>query len=86
MMGLFAGLVSILTYKSIIQRQGSIESYMMGYGVLMPFFIILPYYQVALFDCQNLFMKFCFAVIVPVINLFHIPEGALQQNTEQYWF
>ena len=75
-MGLVAAALSVVTYKFIIQRQGTVTSYLVGYGFLVPLWLLVPYYQVELFDCRNTFMRFCFAVIVPIINVFHITEGA----------
>ena len=75
LMGGLAAMVSILTYKFVIQQQGKPISYLVGFGLILPFWIICPYYAVAQLDIRNKFMKFCFAAIVPTLGLFHTTEA-----------
>lgn len=74
-MGLVGAMVGAITYKFIIQRQGTVTSYLLGFGVIIPFWVTFPYYGFQLFDLRNKFMKFCFGAIVPTLGIFHTTEG-----------
>ena len=76
-MSALAALTGAITYSFIIRRQGAYHSYLLGFGVLIPFWILAPFYGVELFDIRNKFMKFCFGAIVPTLGIFRTSEGKL---------
>jgi hypothetical protein len=81
-MGMLGALVGAVMYKFIIQKQGTLGSYLIGFGIIIPFWITFPYYGVEMFDFRNKFMKFCFGAIMPTLGIFHTTEGmfSLYQN------
>ena len=74
-MGLLAAFTGAITYKFIIQKQGTSLAYLLGYGVILPCWLYVPYYGIELFDIRNKFMKFCFGAIIPTLGVFHTTEG-----------
>lgn len=74
-MSVLAALTAAITYLYIVKRQGTPLSYLLGYGVMMPFWLIVPYYGVELFDIRNKFMKFSFGAVAPTLGIFHTTEG-----------
>jgi hypothetical protein len=74
-MSAMGALTGAITYVYIIKKPGTPLSYLLGYGVLIPFWMIVPYFGVELFDIRNKFMKFCFGAIAPTLGIFHTTEG-----------
>ena len=74
-MGLLAAFTGAIAYKFIIQKQGTSLAYLLGYGVILPFWLHVPHYGIELFDIRNKFMKFCFGAIIPTLGVFHTTEG-----------
>ena len=74
-MSALAALTGAITYRYIVQKPGTPLSYLLGYGAIMPFWLIIPYYGVEIFDIRNKFMKFCFGAIAPTLGIFHTTEG-----------
>jgi hypothetical protein len=74
---ILSALVSIVTYTQIIQKPGSSRyTYLLGYGVLIPLWIIVPRWQLHLFGVENMVINFCLSGIIPTLNIFHTMEGA----------
>jgi hypothetical protein len=72
---ILSALISIVTYTQIIQKPGS-SRYLLGYGVLIPLWIIVPRWQLHLFGVENMVINFCLSGIIPTLNIFHTMEGA----------
>lgn len=82
-MVLVASFTGFITYKFIVQKQGTSLAYLIGYGVILPFWLSVPYYGVELLDIRNKFMKFCFGAIVPTLGIFHTTEGMEYHSTNK---
>jgi len=73
---ILSALVSIVTYTQIIQKPGSSRyTYLLGYGVLIPLWIIVPRWQLHLFGVENMVINFCLSGIIPTLNIFHTMEA-----------
>ena len=74
---ILSALVSIVTYTQVIQKpDSSFSRYVLGYGVLIPLWIIVPRWQLHLFGVENMVINFCLSGIIPTLNIFHTMEGA----------
>ena len=75
-MMLFAFVMSILVYKIVIPHRGSIISFGVGFGVVIPLCLgYVPFYVLQLYDIQNLLIRFCIGAIFPVLTMFRTVEG-----------
>ena len=50
---IIAILLAITIYKGIIQRRGSTFAYLLCWGFILPFAVILPFYLISFFDVRN---------------------------------
>ena len=73
--GVFAAVLSVISYKFIVKNQESWTRYVVGYGLLVPFWIISPMVQIQLLGIENKLMKFCVGGICPTLGIFHTTEG-----------
>jgi hypothetical protein len=80
---ILSALISIVTYTQIIQKPGS-SRYLLGYGVLIPLWIIVPRWQLHLFGVENMVINFCLSGIIPTLNIFHTMEGASEGLWERF--
>jgi hypothetical protein len=53
----------------------SVSKHLWVYGVILPFWIVCPYYAIQLLDLRHLIFKFAVGVITPVLTLFRTTEG-----------
>jgi hypothetical protein len=70
-----AGLLSFVTYKHIVLKQGSTISYLIGFGFLIPLWIVLPFHLIEVLDLRNKVIKFAVAAVVPTLAIFKTTEG-----------
>ena len=72
----FSFVMSILIYKVVIPNRGSIISFGMGFGVVIPLCVCyVPFQLVQLYDVDNLLLRFCIGAIYPVLTMFRTIEG-----------
>ena len=73
----FAAITSLPIYEIVIKRkrQDTIVAYLLGYGLILPFWIACPVYMIRLFDIRNFIFKFMVGVIVPTLSIFRSTEG-----------
>lgn len=45
--------LACIVYKFIIQRRGTLMAYLVGYGFVLPFVILLPFYVIPLLGIRN---------------------------------
>jgi hypothetical protein len=74
-----AALTSLLIYTFIIKpkRYDTTVSHLLGFGIILPFWIAFPVSIIRLFDIRNLIFKFMIGVIVPILSIFRSTEGKL---------
>ena len=75
MISLIAAMLSVISYKFVVQRQGTAISYLVGFGFLMPLWLAAPYNIIHIFGIENKVMKFTIGSICPTLGLFHTSEG-----------
>lgn len=49
--------------------------YIVGYGVVIPLWLLLPRYQLQSLDIRNMVMNFCLSGIIPTLQIFHTMEA-----------
>ena len=59
----YAGLV----FKFIVERRGTTLSYVIGYGVLMPTVLCIPYYLLEIFDVRNKSLKLAMGQVATLV-------------------
>lgn len=74
-MCLVSTVIGVVTFKLIVQRQGTPLAYLVGFGVIIPFWVTTPYYGLEIFDVRNKFMKFCCGGILPTLGIFRTVAG-----------
>ena len=72
-----SGLLSIITYNYIVQKQGSSSSYMIGFGILIPLWSTFPFQLIKILDIRNKIIKFGVAAVIPVLGIFKTTEGEI---------
>lgn len=74
---ILSALFSVVTYTQIIDKQHhtNTRNYMLGFGVLIPLWLVLPRWQLQVFGIQNMVINFCLSGIIPTLNIFHTMEG-----------
>ena len=75
-------ILSIWTYQYVIKNKSSTH-YLVGFGIIIPFWIVLPSFELQVLDIQNKLINFCLAAIIPTMAIFQTTEGmkrALQCN------
>jgi hypothetical protein len=74
---LVASVTGIILYKVVIEPRAyeSTFSLMLVYGVILPFWISMPFYTIRFFDVRNLVFKFIVGVITPTLSIFRATEG-----------
>jgi len=75
MIGIVGGLISLVSYKYIVQKQGSNLAFLMGYGVIIPLWVSLPYFLVEILDLRNKVMKFAVCAVIPTLGIFKSTEA-----------
>jgi hypothetical protein len=75
----FAALTGLLIYTLIIKpkRYDTTFSHVLGFGIILPFWIACPVLIIPFFDIRNLIFKFMIGVIVPILSIFRSTEGEL---------
>lgn len=86
MIGIVGGLISLVSYKYIVQKQGSNLAFLMGYGVIIPLWVSLPYFLVEILDLRNKVMKFAVCAVIPTLGIFKSTEGKTITRIELYRF
>mmetsp|Transcript_6226 Transcript_6226/g.9572 ORF Transcript_6226/g.9572 Transcript_6226/m.9572 type:complete len:414 (+) Transcript_6226:34-1275(+) len=65
----------IYTYIIEPKRAGTTFAYLIGYGSIVPFWILGSEYFIYILDVRNIFMRFCVGCIVPTKCLFNVSEA-----------
>ena len=67
-------IVAIINYKLIIRWRGTASAYLVGFAVVFPICLSLPYVIITTFGIRNMVIKFALATIMPVLTIFHTME------------
>lgn len=66
---------SVLVYKTIVRRQGSTLAYLVGFGLVIPFWVFFPSMVVDRMGVRNKLYRFCMAAVTPTLCVFRTTEG-----------
>lgn len=58
--------LACIVYKLIIQRRGTLVAYLVGYGFVLPFVMVLPFYVIPLLGIRNV----CFMIAISSTPIF----------------
>lgn len=76
---ILSALLSIWTFVYIIQprqkEKTTFSHFLIGYGFLIPLWLVLPRLQLHAFGIHNMVINFCLSGIIPTLNIFHTMEG-----------
>jgi len=73
--GLTAAVFSQLVYRYIIPNKRSTTAYLIGYGFIIPFWLIFPSRVLEYLDVRNKIFRFCIAAVTPALSVFRTTEG-----------
>jgi len=59
---------ALFIYEAIVKRRGSIASYMIGWGFVIPASLYLPFYLMDILDLRNKAMCLCSSILMTVIS------------------
>ena len=79
---LFQMLIATIVYKYVIQRRKSMESYLLGWGIILPLSCITPYILIYYLDIQNKVLKFASTGSMGVIAFRILP--AMYNTSPRY--
>ena len=68
-------LAAIAIYFLILKRQGSLDAYLVGYGLILPLLIYIPFQLVRAWDFHNIALMMCLAGANPAILTFRCLEA-----------
>lgn len=66
--------LACVVYKFIIQRRGTLTAYLVGYGFVIPFVMLLPFYIIPLLDIQNVCLMIALSA-TPIFVVFNCLEA-----------
>jgi hypothetical protein len=71
-----AALVGLILYYTVIQSKqtNTIHAYIVGWGLILPFWILYPFILFYYFDIRNCLFKFLVGCIAPVVCVFRTTE------------
>jgi hypothetical protein len=61
-------LLAAIIYKFIIGQRGTIQTYLLGWGVIFPFVIMFPYWLLETFDIRNKVVKLAAGTIFSIVG------------------
>lgn len=72
-----ASFTALILFSLVVKpkRYDTTLSHLLGFGILLPFWIATPVYMIRLFEIRNMLFKFMFGVVVPTISIFRSTEG-----------
>ena len=73
--GLVAACFAMLVYKVIIPNQRTTMAYMVGYGLIIPFWCFFPAIIIQIFDIRNKMYRFAMSAVTPSLCVFRTTEG-----------
>merc|ERR1719162_1219 len=84
-------LMGFLIYNLIVRRRGTASSFLVGYGLIIPIVMTLPFYILEFFDIQNIALR-TVLVQVPICVGFRTieamygttPEAAMELSMGNY--
>jgi hypothetical protein len=87
--GMMAAATSVIIYYGMILPSKKLAkngpsspstNFLLGFGVILPFWLILPSYQLQLLNVRSRVMRFIIGAIVPTLSLFRTLEGTVTSS------
>lgn len=71
-----AALVGLVLYKTVVepQKTNTLQAYLIGWGLVLPFWVSFPYLLLQCFDLRNAIFRFLMGGIAPIICFFRTTE------------
>jgi hypothetical protein len=66
--------IAAVIYLFIIQKRGTGTAFLMGYGFVIPFVVLMPYYLIRALDLRNMCLMISVAT-TPILVVFRCMEG-----------
>jgi hypothetical protein len=67
--------VAVVVYTTIVKQQRTIQAYLIGYGIVCPLLLYLPFYLIQLLELKNVGFMLCLAGAVPNLLLLRVVEA-----------
>jgi hypothetical protein len=86
LIGIFACIMWAMTYYIVIPNRGTLTSYLIGFGIIIPLMTMYPVWLLHVLDIRNKVVRFCASAMYPVITIFHTIEamyGFSPNNVEE---
>lgn len=76
---IIASVFGLVIYRVIIRPQDfeSLKTMMLVYGIIVPFWLVMPVYFLRIIGIRNLLMRFATGCLVPIVSMFRATEGEL---------
>lgn len=75
--------VAVLVYVFIVKRQGELQKYLIGYGIICPLLLVLPVYLINLLELKNIAFMLCLAGAMPNLLLLRV-MGSIHSTLPSY--
>jgi len=66
---------SVLVYRMIVKKQGTAVAYLVGFGLVIPFWVFFPSMVVDWMGVRNKLYRFCMAAVTPSLCVFRTTEA-----------
>ena len=73
--GILAACFSQLVYHFVLPKSRTSTAYMIGYGFIIPFWLLFPSAVIDYLDVRNKVFRFCIAAVTPSLCVFRTTEG-----------
>lgn len=74
-MGLIAAIFSQLVFYQVLPNKKTTTAYLIGYGLIIPFWLWFPSTVIAFLDIRNKVFRFCVAAVTPSLCVFRTTEA-----------
>jgi len=84
-LGILAAGFSQLVYYCVIPNTRKAAAYMIGYGLIIPFWLWFPQEVIRYIDVRNKIFRFCIAAVTPSLCVFRTTEGTWCASIIYLW-
>jgi hypothetical protein len=67
--------VAVVVYTTIVKQQRTIQAYLIGYGIVCPLLLYLPFYLIQMLELKNVAFMLCLTGAVPNLLLLRVVEA-----------
>lgn len=71
----FAAVIGLAIYSLIIRQRGTPLAFLVGFGIMVPFWTLAPGPTLDALGITNKVFRFCYAVITPTTSIFRVIEA-----------